>query len=44
MPRRYPAELRRQACERMLAGEAVKDLLSSSGSPRSRSTNGGVRR
>src|ERR1700744_5047640 len=26
MPRHYPAELRRQACERMLAGEAVKDL------------------
>ena len=27
MPRHYPAELRRQACERMLAGEAVKDLV-----------------
>jgi transposase len=26
MPRHYPAELRRQVCERMLAGEAVKDL------------------
>jgi putative transposase len=26
MPRHYSAELRRQACERMLAGEAVKDL------------------
>jgi transposase-like protein len=26
MPKRYPAELRRQTCERMLAGEAVKDL------------------
>ena len=26
MPRHYPAEVRRQACERMLAGEAVKDL------------------
>jgi len=26
MPRHYPAELRRQTCERMLAGEAVKDL------------------
>jgi NAD(P)-dependent dehydrogenase (short-subunit alcohol dehydrogenase family) len=25
MPRQYPAELRRQAWERMLAGEAVKD-------------------
>ena len=28
MPRHYPAELRRQTCERMLAGEAVKDLVS----------------
>ena len=27
MPRHYPAELRRQTCERMLAGEAVKDLV-----------------
>src|ERR1700679_94653 len=26
MPRHYPAELRRETCERMLAGEAVKDL------------------
>jgi putative transposase len=26
MPRHYPADLRRQTCERMLAGEAVKDL------------------
>src|SRR3954470_15906433 len=26
MPRHYPAELRRQTCERMLDGEAVKDL------------------
>lgn len=26
MPRQYPAELRRRTCERMLAGEAVKDL------------------
>jgi transposase-like protein len=26
MPRQYPAELRRQTCERMLNGEAVKDL------------------
>jgi len=26
MPRHYPAELRRRACERMIAGEAVKDL------------------
>jgi transposase-like protein len=25
MPRHYPAELRRQTSERMLAGEAVKD-------------------
>src|SRR3712207_5285700 len=27
MPRHYPAELRRRACERMLAGEAVKELI-----------------
>jgi transposase len=27
MPRHYPAELRRKACERMLAGEPVKDLV-----------------
>jgi len=27
MPRHYPAELRHRACERMLAGEAVKDLV-----------------
>ena len=26
MPRHYPAELRRRTCERMLAGEALKDL------------------
>ena len=26
MPRQYPAELRHRTCERMLAGEAVKDL------------------
>ena len=26
MPRHYPAELRRRSCERLLAGEAVKDL------------------
>jgi transposase len=26
MPRHYPADLRRQTCQRMLAGEAVKDL------------------
>jgi len=26
MPRHYPAELRRRTCERMLAGESVKDL------------------
>ena len=26
MPRHYPVELRRRTCERMLAGEAVKDL------------------
>lgn len=27
MPRHYPADLRRKTCERMLAGEAVKDLV-----------------
>jgi transposase len=27
MPRHYPAELRRHTCGRMLAGEAVKDLV-----------------
>jgi transposase len=27
MPRHYPPELRRRTCERMLAGEAVKDLV-----------------
>ena len=27
MPKHYPAELRRRTCERMLAGEAVKDLV-----------------
>jgi hypothetical protein len=27
MPRPYPPEVRRQGCERMLAGEAVKDLV-----------------
>ena len=27
MPRHYPAELRRRTCERMLAGETVKDLV-----------------
>ena len=26
MPRHYPPEVRREACERMLAGEAIKDL------------------
>jgi transposase-like protein len=31
MPRHYPAELRRQSCERMLAGEAVKDLVAELG-------------
>ena len=31
MPRHYPAELRRQICERMLAGEAVKDLVAELG-------------
>ena len=27
MPRHYPADLRRTTCERMLAGEVVKDLV-----------------
>jgi transposase-like protein len=27
MPKHYPADLRRRTCERMLAGEAVKDLV-----------------
>lgn len=27
MPRHYPAEVRLQACERMLAGAAIKDLV-----------------
>jgi hypothetical protein len=27
MPRHYPAELRRWTCERMLAGEKVKDAF-----------------
>ena len=31
MPRHYPAELRRRTCERMLAGEAVKDLAAELG-------------
>jgi transposase len=31
MPRHYPAELRRQTCERMLAGEAIKDLVAELG-------------
>ena len=31
MPRHYPAEVRREACERMLAGEAVKDLVEALG-------------
>ena len=31
MPRHHPADLRRQLCERMLAGEALKDLAASSG-------------
>jgi transposase len=31
MPRHYPAELRRQTCERMLAGETVKDLVAELG-------------
>lgn len=31
MPRHYPAELRRRTCERMLAGEAVKDPVAELG-------------
>jgi len=31
MPRHYPAELRRRTCERMLAGEAVRDLAAELG-------------
>jgi transposase len=31
MPRHYLAEFRRQVCERMLAGEAVKDLVAELG-------------
>ena len=31
MPMHYPAELRRRTCERMLAGEAVKDLTAELG-------------
>ncbi|HEY1466239.1 MAG TPA: transposase [Acidimicrobiales bacterium] len=31
MPRHYPTELRRRTCERMLAGEAVKDLVAELG-------------
>ena len=27
MPKHYPSELHRRTCERMLAGEAVKDLV-----------------
>ena len=33
MPRHYPAELRRRTTERMLAGEAVKDLAAEVGVP-----------
>ena len=31
MPRHYPADLRRRTCERMLTGEAVKDLVAELG-------------
>jgi transposase-like protein len=31
MPRHYPGELRRETCERMLTGEAVKELASELG-------------
>jgi transposase-like protein len=27
MPKQYPTDLRRRTCERMVAGEAVKDLV-----------------
>lgn len=27
MPRHYPTDLRRRTCERMLRGEAIKDLV-----------------
>ena len=27
MPRHYPPEVRREACERMLSGEPIKDLV-----------------
>jgi len=31
MPRHYPAELRRLICDRMLPGDAVKDLVAELG-------------
>src|SRR5262245_23840979 len=31
MPRHYPAEFRRQTCERMLAGDKVADLVAELG-------------
>lgn len=31
MPRHYPAELRRATCERLLAGEAIKNLTAELG-------------
>ena len=33
MPRHYPAEVRREACEAMLSGEAVKELETALGVP-----------
>ena len=33
MPRHYPAELRRQSCERLLGGEKVTDLAAEIGVP-----------
>ena len=44
MPRHQPAALRRQACERMLAGEAVKDVAEDLAIKMRRSIAGGVRR
>ena len=37
MPRHYRADLRRQVCERLLAGEAIKDLTAERASAARRS-------
>ena len=42
MPTYYPAELRRRTCERMLAGDAVKDLVAELETRRSPSIGGGT--